>query len=60
MAKFPQYFSDAIEIYAKRLIDLRNKVDYLPCLRTSVCLRPTIKAIGGLGVYLMTFGKVKL
>jgi glycosyltransferase involved in cell wall biosynthesis len=60
MVRFPQYFSDAIEIYAKKLVGLRHKVDYLPCLWKSVWLSPTIKAIGALGIYLMTLGKVKL
>lgn len=60
MARFPQYFSDAMHVYSKRLLGLRHKVNYLPCLWKSICLRPTIKAIGGLGMYLMTFGKVKL
>jgi glycosyltransferase involved in cell wall biosynthesis len=60
MARFPQYFSDVMYVYSKRLLGLRHKVNYLQCLWKSICLRPTTKAIGGLGIYLLTFGKVKL
>lgn len=60
MAKFPEFFSEAINIYSKKLIGLRYKVDYLACVWKSFCLRPTVKALGGLGMYFLTFGKVKL
>ena len=60
MAKFPEYFSDAVYVYSKRLLGLRHKVNYLPCLWKSIWLRPSIKAIAALGIYLITFGKVKL
>lgn len=60
IARYPQYFNDAIHIYAKRLIGLRHKINYFSCLRKCIFLRPTIKVLGGLVVYLLTFGKVKL
>ena len=60
MAKFPQYFPDVMFIYSKRLFSLRHKMNYLSCLWKSICLRPTIKAIIALIIYLITFGKVKL
>jgi len=60
MAKFPQYFSDVMFIYSKRLLGLRHKVNYLSCVWKSICLQPTIKAIIALIIYLITFGKVKL
>ena len=60
ISRFPQYFSDAMYVYSERLLTVRHKVDYLACLWKSISLRPTLKAIGGLVVYLITFGKVKL
>lgn len=60
IAKYPQYFSDAVHAYARRLIGLRHKLNYFVCVLKSISLRPTVKSIGGLGIYLITFGKVKL
>lgn len=60
MARFPQYFSDAIEAYSKKLIEIRHKVNYPLCLWKSIRLRLNIKAAIGLSVYLITFGKIKL
>lgn len=60
IAKYPLYFSYAIEIYSKNLIALRHKLKYIPCLWKSFCLRPSIKALGGICVFLCTFGMLKL
>ncbi|EKO3726157.1 glycosyltransferase [Vibrio metschnikovii] len=60
LAKFPQCFNDIIYIYSKRILGLRHKLNYITCLWRSFCLRPSIKVVGGLGMYLISFGKVKL
>lgn len=60
LAKFPQYFNDVMYVYSKRMLGLRYKVNYITCLWRSFCLRPSIKVVGGLCIYLFSFGKVKL
>lgn len=60
LAKFPQYFNDVMYVYSKKICGLRHKSNYLGCLWRSFCLKPSIKAAGGFGVYLLTFGKVEL
>ncbi|NUY57655.1 glycosyltransferase [Salinivibrio sp. EAGSL] len=60
LAKLPQYFNDIMYIYSKRILGLRHNLNYITCLWRSFCLRPSIKVVGGLGMYLTTFGKVKL
>lgn len=60
MSKYPQYFKQAIHRYSMNLIGIRHKVNYFDSLFKSFCLSPSIKSIGGLIIYLFTFGKVKL
>jgi len=60
LSKFPHYFADVISVYSERLIDYRHKIDYFGCLRASICLRPSFRAIVGLGVFLLSFGKIRL
>jgi len=60
MAKFPQYFSDAMYVYALKILELRHKVNYFHCLFKSISLRPTVKAFGALFIHIFTFGKVRL
>ena len=60
MARLPEYFSDAVYVYSKRLLHMRHKSNYLHCLWTSICLRPSVKAICALIINLLTVGKVKL
>lgn len=60
LSKFPQYFNDVMYVYSKRMLGLRHKVNYITCLWRSFCLRPSIKVVGGLCMYLFSFGKVKL
>ncbi len=58
--QYPQYFNEAIHRYAMNLIGIRHKVNYFEALFKSFCLSPSMKSIGGLFIYLFTFGKVKL
>lgn len=60
IAKYPHYFSYAIEAYSNKLISLRKKLNYFSCLWKSFCLSPSIKAVGGICVFLCTFGMLKL
>jgi len=60
IAKFPEYFNDAIYVYSKRLMGLRNKVNYPRALWRSFCIRPSIKAAGALGLYIVSLGRVKV
>lgn len=60
ISQYPQYFNEAIHRYAMNLIGIRHKVNYFDSIFKSFCLSPSIKSVGGLFVYLITFGKVKL
>lgn len=60
MAKYPQFFSDVVYSYSKKLLGIRHKANYISVLWKSICLRPSLKAFGALGIFLITLGRVKL
>lgn len=60
IAKYPKYFDDALFVYSKLYIGLRYKLPYYLAVKTAFVLQPKLKTAIRLGVYVMTFGKIKL
>lgn len=59
LAKYPQYTKEAIYVYANRLLGLRYKLPYFTSVSKSLLLRPNIKTLIRLGLYVITFGEVR-
>lgn len=56
----PRYFSLAMIGYSTRLLNLRKKVAYHQAVLASLRVALNMKALACLGIYLFTFGKVRL
>ncbi len=59
IAKYPEYFNDVMYAYSVKLRSIKKKANYLSVLWRSFCLFPSYQALGGMLIYIITFGKVK-
>ena len=60
IAKFPEYLFDALYNYSNRLLALRYNLPYLQAVKTAFILKPSLKTLIRLVIYLFTFSKVRL
>jgi len=59
LAKYPQYISEIMYVYSKRIFNLRHKMNYFKALKLSFCSSYNLKSILGLILFCLTFGLVK-
>ena len=52
--KYPQFFSDVMFVYSRRLLGIRHKTNYVECLWKSFCISPSVKVLGALRRHLIT------
>jgi len=60
LSKYPQYFKDVMYVYSLRLLSIRKKVNYIDVVFKSLLINFSYKPVGGILIYLMSFGKIKL
>jgi len=55
----PDYFSDVLNAYSNKILNLRYKVSYFRAVLTSLLISPNLKKIIRLFCYLISFGRFK-
>ncbi len=60
LLSYPEYFSQIIEMYSKKLLSLRYKLPYVKAIYKSNCLNCSLKNYVRLFIYFVTFRKIKL
>lgn len=59
IARYPQFFPQAIKAYSSKILGLRHKLNYRQSLWRSFLISPNLKALAGLALFFITFGKVR-
>jgi glycosyltransferase involved in cell wall biosynthesis len=60
LAKYPIYTADVFYAYSYKLLGLRHKLSYGPTMSLSFSINKSLKVLGALVIYYLSFGKVKL
>lgn len=60
VVKFPQYLNDVLYVYSKKILGLRSKLPYFACVWRSFCIAPTVKSLGAMILFIISFTRIKV